>query len=363
MSRAARARRIATVAAYGGGSLGAMAGVLYGVFYGETKLARRRIRLAETVPPRADGVWTAPGVRRFGEPLRLAVLGDSSAAGYGVLAAAQTPAAVLARGLSAIAGRPVRVQCVAVIGAQSSALLEQVEAVRVGRPQLAYLMIGANDVTHRVRPSESVRHLAAAVTALREAGCEVVVGTCPDLGTVRPISQPLRTVARRLSRTLAAAQTIAVVEAGGRTVSLGDILGPRFATERDLFGEDAFHPSARGYAAAIEVSLPSAAAALGLPTATEPAGVFLTRRVRPVAQAAAKAVTHPGTEVAAATVDGEDRGRKGRWVRILRRSRVPRPVDAPSAPDPVGHSAPAEDDAAARDSGPAEDAALSRPGS
>ncbi|MDQ6938481.1 MAG: SGNH/GDSL hydrolase family protein, partial [Actinomycetota bacterium] len=104
MSRASRARRIATVAAYGGGSLGAMAGAFAGVVYGQTKLARRRIRPTETPPPVADGIWTAPGVATDGEPLRVAVLGDSSAAGYGLLDSAETPAAVLARGLSAMAG-------------------------------------------------------------------------------------------------------------------------------------------------------------------------------------------------------------------------------------------------------------------
>ena len=63
---------------------------------------------------------------------------------------------------------------------------------------------------------------------MREAGIEVVVGTCPDLGTIRPIAPPLRQVARRWSRRLAAGQAIAVVEAGGRAVSLGTILGPEF---------------------------------------------------------------------------------------------------------------------------------------
>ena len=60
---------------------------------------------------------------------------------------------------------------------------------------------------------------------LRDAGAEVVVGTCPDLGTIEPIAPPLRQVARLWSRRLAAAQTIATVEAGGRTVSLGSVLG------------------------------------------------------------------------------------------------------------------------------------------
>ena len=39
---------------------------------------------------------------------------------------------------------------------------------------------------------------------LRAAGTEVIVGTCPDLGVVQPIAQPLRTWARHLSRHMAA---------------------------------------------------------------------------------------------------------------------------------------------------------------
>ena len=320
MTRASRARHIATVAAFGGGSIGAVGAAFFGVFWGETKLARRRIKPSPTPPPVADGVWSAPGVSPDREALPIAVLGDSSAAGYGLLERTEAPAAILALGLSEWADRPVHVISVAVVGALSADLPEQAARVLTHRPELAYVMIGANDVTHRVRPAAAVRHLAAAVTTLREHGCQVVVGTCPDLGTIRPISQPLRFVARRLSRTLAAAQTIAVVEAGGRTVSLGDILGPTFARDHSMFASDRFHPSAAGYAAAIQVSLPSAAAALGLRTETEPAGPFLTRRARPVASAAARAVTHPGTEVAATQVAGQDRGPQGRWARLLRRT-------------------------------------------
>lgn len=331
MSRAGRARRVAAAAAFGGGSLGALGAALVGVIYGETKLARRRIRPTETAPPRADGTWAVPALPPGRPPLRVAVLGDSSAAGYGLHDSADTPAAVLARGLSAWSRRPVDVQCVAVVGAESAAVVEQARRVLEHRPELAYIMIGANDVTHRVRPSVAVRALAEAVALLIEHDCQVVVGTCPDLGTIRPIAQPLRFVARRRSRTLAAAQTIAVVEAGGRTVSLGNILGPRFAREHDLFSQDRFHPSARGYAAAIEVSLPSAAAALGLVTETQPAGPFLSERARPVARAAAHAATHPGTEVAGAQVRGSERGDYGRWARLLRRLTPPGVTDGDQA--------------------------------
>ena len=39
---------------------------------------------------------------------------------------------------------------------------------------------------------------------------------------------------------MAAAQTVAVVEAGGRTVSLGSLLGPSFASDRTLFSAGHF---------------------------------------------------------------------------------------------------------------------------
>jgi lysophospholipase L1-like esterase len=328
MSRASRARRVVTAAAFGGGGLGALSAAAVGIIYGESKLARRRIAPAETDPPRADGVWAAHGVPKTTRPLVLAMLGDSSAAGYGVHVDTETPAAHLALGLSRLAGRPIRLRNVARVGAQSAELAHQLDQVLDERPDLVVIMIGANDVTHRVRAADSIRHLNVALQRLRDENIQVVVGTCPDLGTIRPIAQPLRWLARRLSRTLAAAQAVTVVAAGGRAVSLGDVLGPEFAASREYFSEDQFHPSAIGYARAAEVLLPSAAAALGLSTTAQPAGPFTSTRARPVAKAAARAASHPGTEVAATTVHGESTGRRGPWARLIRR-RAPQPAATP----------------------------------
>ena len=123
-------------------------------------------------------------------------------------------------------------------------------------------MVGANDVTHRVAALGRA-HLDHAVRRLHDLQARVVVGTCPDLGTVEPVPQPLRWIARRASRQLAAAQTIAVVEAGGRSVSLGDILGPEFAASpKEMFGPDRFHPSVTGYASAAAAMLPSVCGSL-----------------------------------------------------------------------------------------------------
>lgn len=163
---------------------------------------------------------------------------------------------------------------------------------------------------------------------LVSAGTAVVVGTCPDLGTVQPIGQPLRSIARRASRQLAAAQTIAVVESGGRTVSMSNLLADDFqAYPEELFGPDRFHPSARGYAHAAAAVLPSACAALGLLPELETQPV--TARgdgVLPVDRAAVEAAEKAGTEVSGAEVDGRERGPRGRWATLIRRRFGARPT-------------------------------------
>ena len=271
-----RVRRIAMSAAKGGGGLlgvgTAIAGAAIGVIVVQATLARRAIGPRRTVPPYADGRYFPVG-ERTGTSLRLAVLGDSGAAGLGADDADSTPGAVIAAELAAGADRTVVLSNVAVVGARSSDLAAQVDRVLVVRPHVAVIMIGANDVTHLVRPQDSVRHLADAVRRLRAAGTEVVVGTCPDLGTVRPFAPPLRQVARRMSRELAAAQTIAVRDAGGRPVALAQILGEVFDSEPGrFFSADRFHPSAEGYLACAHALLPEVRAAVGLvPDESRPA--------------------------------------------------------------------------------------------
>jgi lysophospholipase L1-like esterase len=326
VTRAGTAWRLATGAAYGGGGLGLAGAAMVALLRAQARSARRRVesRTTKGDPPSGDGIYG----RGRGKPIVLTVLGDSSAVGLGVERSAETPGVLLAAALAELAERPVRLVRLAVSGAESHELEEQVDKALVEHPDVVMIMIGANDVTSRTRPSVSVRHLRDAVRRLVDAGAEVVVGTCPDLGTIRPIGQPLRLLARRWSRQLAAAQTIAVVEAGGRTVSLGSVLGPTFAKDRGLFSIDEFHPSAAGYAAAAAVLLPSVADAIGVWPATADRGLRNLRRdtVRPVARAAARAAGRTGTEVQATEVRGSETGPRGPWARLRRR----RPPDIPT---------------------------------
>jgi lysophospholipase L1-like esterase len=231
---------------------------------------------------------------------------------------------LLASGLAELAQRPVRLADVSKTGAKSTDLAAQVDAALQAGPHVAVILIGVNDVKAKMPPSTSVRLLSTAVRRLRAANCEVVVGTCPDLGVIRTIMPPLRQVARSWGRRLAAAQTIAVVEAGGRSVSLGSLLGEVFRTNPSMWGRDNFHPSATGYAAASAALLPSVAAAMGVgPESFVPPETFRGEAILPIAEAAVQASRTAGTEVAATEVAGHERGPRGRWATLRHRRRHP----------------------------------------
>jgi lysophospholipase L1-like esterase len=320
LTKASTARRLAAAAAYGGGGLGLLGGSLYGLLRAQAHWARRVIGPRQPDPPNPTGVY---GHGLSGEPVTIALLGDSAACGYGMPDATMTPGALLAAGLAEIAERPVHVDVHAVVGAQSRHLDQQVDRALENPPDVTVIIIGANDVTHAAPPGDAIRFLTEAVRRLQEAGSKVVVGTCPDLGTIRPIAPPLRQLARTLSRRLAAGQTVAVVEAGGTTVSLGALLGPDFDREPGhYFGPDQFHPSSAGYQSVSAALLPSVAAALGLwPEAEEEPETFRGEGVLPVAYAAAEAVEAAGTEVSGTEIGGRKRGARGRWVMLRHRRR------------------------------------------
>lgn len=320
MSKARAAKKLAQAAAFGSGGLGLIGATLYGVLTAEAQYAQRVIGPMRGHPARGDGLYG----RYPGHPITLAMIGDSSAAGYGTSGPEETPGVLLACGLAELARRPVRLVDVSRVGAKSTDLAAQIDTALLAGPHVAAILIGANDVKERMRPSHSVRLLNSGVRRLRAASCEVVVGTCPDLGVVRPLMPPLRQIARSWSHRLAAAQTIAVVEAGGRTVSMGSLLSEAFRTDPTMWGPDNFHPSVQGYAAASAALLPSVAAAMGVgPDSFVHPESFRGEAVLPIAEAAVQASKSAGTEVAAAKVAGRERGPRGRWAQLRHRRRHP----------------------------------------
>jgi len=184
--------------------------------------------------------------------LRLVLLGDSAAIGVGVEWLSETVggqlARLLAEGGADTGERHVLLSSVGVAGSRAADLATQVARALLGdRPDVAVVLIGAHDATSLRRPEEAAALLGQAVRRLRDAGVQVVVGTCPDLGALRAIAPPLRQVAAMFGRRMAKAQAKAVQEAGGAVVDLAEETGAVFRADAGTLCYDGFHPSADGY--------------------------------------------------------------------------------------------------------------------
>jgi lysophospholipase L1-like esterase len=197
--------------------------------------------------------------------LRLTLLGDAAALGVGVDSVGETIGGQLAELLAADGSNPRRVELssVAVAGSHSADLGPQVARALLGaRPDIAVILIGAGDATGLRRPGEAAAHLAAAVRRLRDAGVEVVVGTCPDLGAAWAYAPPLRQIVGWLGRRVARAQAPAAHVAGADIVDLATEAGPVFRADAGTLCFDGYHPSADGYRVWAHALYPAVVAAV-----------------------------------------------------------------------------------------------------
>ena len=224
----------------------------------QAALARRRIGkpLGEESLD-ADRIWQRA---LDGEPIDLVLVGDSLAAGLGAEHRKETLGGRLAKAMARRLHRPVRLRTAAVVGSESPDLPAQLDALEPDyRPHVAVIVVGGNDVTHRLPVALSAQHLHEAIRRLRATGAEVVVGTCPDLGALRAVPQPLRRIASSLSRRLAEIQDETARQAGAEPVDLRRAVGPMFFDEPEaMFSLDRFHPSALGYRRTADALLPAA---------------------------------------------------------------------------------------------------------
>ena len=258
------------VLALAAGSVGGLSGAAYSLLTSQSRQARTIIGTPVDKPLNADGVYLPDGTgplpvadaRRL---ITFTVLGDSSAAGLGSESPDLLPGVLLARGLAEESGRPVRLTTHAVSGSRTTGLVPQVDTALADPPDVVVVIVGGNDVTARLGPATSAALLAAQVRRLLAAGTAVVVGTCPDLGAIMPIPQPLRTIARRWSLALARAQARELSRTEATSVPLAALLSPHFlARPQDLFSGDRFHPNGAGYALAAEVMLAPLCTAAGI---------------------------------------------------------------------------------------------------
>lgn len=187
---------------------------------------------------------------------RLVMLGDSIAWGQGAARERDRLGPRLADGL-ALRGHDVELSVLAVPGARSSGLGAQVRSALPWSPDLAVVVIGANDLTHRVPVAAAVRELRDAVRRLRQADVEVVVAPAPDLSAVPHVPDFLRDAVRAAGESFRAQQATAVLAEGAHVADPDQRASRAFATDANLFSADRFHPSSAGYAVIADALLPT----------------------------------------------------------------------------------------------------------
>jgi lysophospholipase L1-like esterase len=185
------------------------------------------------------------------------VLGDSIAYGTGALRREDALGPRLAAELTG-EGFAVDLSVVAVPGAASADLPAQVRRAVPLRPDLAVVVIGANDLARFVAPASACRFLASAATELQQAGATVVVVPAPDMSAVPWIPAALRGVVAAASQLMARRQAEAAASAGATVAHVSDAIGSAFAADpHTMFAADRFHPSSAGYARIAEVLAPA----------------------------------------------------------------------------------------------------------
>jgi lysophospholipase L1-like esterase len=202
-------------------------------------------RLRRVVPLLPDAARPWSGSVAGPRPLRLLVLGDSTAAGVGAPTQAEALPGSLAAELARRLGRGVEWRAVGENGATARDVLTRFADEAVAEPfDLVFLTVGANDALKiRSRPA-FVRDLRALLTLLRRAQPEsfVLMSSLPHFARFDLLPTPLRWNLALHADNL---------EAGARAVIATTDrawLSPKPPGYGEgFFADDRFHPGPAGY--------------------------------------------------------------------------------------------------------------------
>lgn len=224
--------------------------------------------------PGHPGFWIAHVVKPAagtgaGARLYLVVFGDSTTAGVGVDAAEESLPYAIAQLVADARQREVRVLSFGWAGARIADLPgDQVpralhpraggEPAELGRADLVAIVVGANDATHRTRPTRFRRGLRSALDRIVDAApeAEVAVAGIPRLRGALPQLEPLISLADAYAAPLRRIQRQEAERAGAAYADLAREVLPRLRGRIDAaaaMSADGFHPGPAVYAAWAEV--------------------------------------------------------------------------------------------------------------
>ena len=184
-----------------------------------------------------------------GEPLRVAVLGDSSVAGVGAEAAEDTLAYGVAK---ALADRyRVDLHALGVSGSRlRNVVCEQLPQLAGLDPEVVLVCVGTNDLTHGT-PTRDIRaQLRLLVAGLRTVAprAVVVVSGLPPASVALCFHWPLRELLGLRASALTRVYRAELVRHGIGVFDISRETRTAFRGRREMFSADLFHPSSAGYA-------------------------------------------------------------------------------------------------------------------
>lgn len=202
-------------------------------------------RLRRDTPRLADAASPWSGATPGPNPLRLLVLGDSTAAGVGVDSQADGLPGNLARSISAHSGRGVQWTAMGANGATARDLLERfIDTATAESYDIVFLTIGANDaLTIRSRAAFG-RDIRSLLSRLRAASPDatILMSSLPAFFRFVLLPNPLRFNLYLHSQSLESEARAIVSRTPGAHMS-----PPPPPYTDGFFATDLFHPSAIGY--------------------------------------------------------------------------------------------------------------------
>jgi lysophospholipase L1-like esterase len=224
-------------------------------------LARQGGRVRRTTPRLPEAAGPRSGeIGGSGTPLRLLVVGESTAAGVGAADHREGLTGQAATRLAAETGRPVRWRVIGRNGATAGSLRERLEAHNGElEADLAVVALGVNDTLRLTAPARWTWNLRELVYLLRDAcgPIPILIAGVPPVGRFPGLPQPLRGVLGMRAAVL----DRAAARLAGTMDGVHHVAVPLPRGADDLFCGDRIHPSPAGYAH-IGAALGQAAAAV-----------------------------------------------------------------------------------------------------
>lgn len=200
---------------------------------------RRRVE----VLPEASGPTTGT-TAGIGAPMRLVVVGESTAAGCGAATHDEAFTGAFARALAERRDRPVTWSVHGRHGATIRRVRHRMLPELVADADVAVLLIGVNDVVNRT-PTEQWRDdLAAVVDQLTARACLVVIAGIPPFEAFPSLPRALRRYLDGRGRVLdQVAREVCATRSSVQWIGSRDLV----PVGAEFFARDGFHPSPAGY--------------------------------------------------------------------------------------------------------------------